>query len=580
MLRHVYFVVFLSFLALKCPVFAQSSTFDTNTEGWTTDSDGSDPVWVSTGGNPDGHITAFDISTGGTWHWVAPPAFIGNLCASYGRTLSYDIWTSQQQNSATRADVIISGNNMELVYKFPFNPTTFWTTFSVVLKEDAGWRINSTSGLTPTREQFIEVLTTVSQFRIRGEYLQSAVDDGALDNVLLSSASFAFDLDDNDSTTPAGSFDFRADSSCTDGFPIADLDLRLNTELSVDSIVIQIQNPPDGTAELLTLQQPLPAIGPSISGQNTSRILLQSVNGQTTAGQFREVIRQIRYQNDDSLATPGVRLVSIVVYTICGPIGLATAALPFFPPPRAGQGGRADACPTDDLFDLRTLLSGVFEDGRWEPEPAIAPSFFDPLEDTARTFLHIVDPVWSGCPSDTAVVQIRVAPTLVFNWRDTTLCRDEVLTIQAPLAIEFTNYQWNTGASGPSVRVADPGGLYAVSITSDEFNCAYVDSMRVTYVTCEECPVYIPNVFSPNEDGENDFFRAFAGCTFLDYHLLVFDRWGGLVFESRQAEQAWFGAHRSQDMQPGVYVWLLDYSTELFGQPLARRKKGDVLLIR
>jgi hypothetical protein len=205
---------------------AQTYTFDDDTQGWDTNADGSSPVWEPTGGNPGGWISAFDISTGGTWHWIAPPEVLGNACGSYGLKLSFDLKTSQQVTNNSKADVILVSNGMELVYNLEYDPYTFWTPYEVVLKEDAGWRIATVFGGVPTKEQFMEVLQNLEALRIRGEYLQQAEDYGGLDNVKLGTTTFEFDLDKNDSTTPLNSKNFVNDTSCTDLARICDEDLR------------------------------------------------------------------------------------------------------------------------------------------------------------------------------------------------------------------------------------------------------------------------------------------------------------------------------------------------------------------
>ena len=53
-------------------------------------------------------------------------------------------------------------------------------------------------------------------------------------------------------------------------------------------------------------------------------------------------------------------------------------------------------------------------------------------------------------------------------------------------------------------------------------------------VTEEDCGCYpfVPNVFTPNNDGRNDAFQIYSNCTIQDYELTIYDRWGNLVFQS------------------------------------------------
>lgn len=70
-----------------------------------------------------------------------------------------------------------------------------------------------------------------------------------------------------------------------------------------------------------------------------------------------------------------------------------------------------------------------------------------------------------------------------------------------------------------------------------------------------ECPVYLPNVFSPNGDGVNDTVRPMLGeCGLVRYHFQVFTRWGQLVFESTQPGEGWNGRIKGQDAPPDTYI--------------------------
>ena len=82
--------------------------------------------------------------------------------------------------------------------------------------------------------------------------------------------------------------------------------------------------------------------------------------------------------------------------------------------------------------------------------------------------------------------------------------------------------------------------------------------------TCD-CKIYIPNAFSPNEDGSNDLFEVFipAGCSYSEYDLRVFNKWGALVFRSNSATTHWDGTLKSGAKAPaGSYVYLLEVTNQ------------------
>jgi len=96
--------------------------------------------------------------------------------------------------------------------------------------------------------------------------------------------------------------------------------------------------------------------------------------------------------------------------------------------------------------------------------------------------------------------------------------------------------------------------------------------------------IYVPNVFTPNEDGANDLFTIYAkpGSVSKVISLQVFDRWGEAMialkdFMPNSPTIGWDGSYKGNPMNPGVYVWVaeiefIDGQREIF--------KGDVTVVR
>ena len=123
-------------------------------------------------------------------------------------------------------------------------------------------------------------------------------------------------------------------------------------------------------------------------------------------------------------------------------------------------------------------------------------------------------------------------------------------------------------------------GTYVLRV-QDELGCR-ADS---TLVLLEEnCPVYIPNVFSPNNDGLNDRFQVFSNGdpgTFIS-HYSIFDRWGELVYENddfhpADVSQFWDGTFRGEPLGAGVFIYLVEVG---YADGTTASFAGDVLLLR
>jgi hypothetical protein len=158
------------------------STFDTDTDGWSTINDAKDFRHIATGGNPGGHVAATDKASGSTYFFVAPSKFLGDRTRSYGSTLSYDVKTSAAVSVGSDDVVLISGS-ITITLRFPTGPGTSWTNFNTTLSEDAGW-INNATGDAPTQEVFLQMMANITTLRIRGEYVNGG-DIGYLDNVAM-----------------------------------------------------------------------------------------------------------------------------------------------------------------------------------------------------------------------------------------------------------------------------------------------------------------------------------------------------------------------------------------------------------
>lgn len=127
----------------------------------------------------------------------------------------------------------------------------------------------------------------------------------------------------------------------------------------------------------------------------------------------------------------------------------------------------------------------------------------------------------------------------------------------------------------PNFSFAQPG-VYAFSGQNANF-CP--ESVQITVQTCcNEKGIYVPNIFSPNDDGENDRFCVFPVEACSNYQLQVYDRWGNLLFTGLDEVQCWDGTFRDKMVPPGVYTWFLSF----FAQDQGNRTvlKGSVTVIR
>ena len=103
-------------------------------------------------------------------------------------------------------------------------------------------------------------------------------------------------------------------------------------------------------------------------------------------------------------------------------------------------------------------------------------------------------------------------------------------------------------------------GCYAVTAIDTFFN----ESEFSNVVCVDNCPFYsLPNTFTPNGDGQNDFFKPYTFCFVDRVEFQVFNRWGQLVWKTENPDLNWDGTNlQGQELAEGVYY----YSCRVFEQ--------------
>ncbi len=125
---------------------------------------------------------------------------------------------------------------------------------------------------------------------------------------------------------------------------------------------------------------------------------------------------------------------------------------------------------------------------------------------------------------------------------------------------------------------AGPYYNYVYNVQSvDDKGCIANATVRVNVIP--KYVVFVPNAFTPNGDGANDFFEVFGNKeAWKQFEVNVFDRWGERVYQSNDMNFKWDGVYNGKMLNPAVYVYLVkvvylnNYSEKLF--------KGSVTLIR
>lgn len=121
-------------------------------------------------------------------------------------------------------------------------------------------------------------------------------------------------------------------------------------------------------------------------------------------------------------------------------------------------------------------------------------------------------------------------------------------------------------------------------LEANKYRCQVTDSngeMVEGIITVKKewryCSVFVPSAFSPNGDGLNDLFRVKIQDDISDFHMMVYDRWGHMVFESSDPTKGWDGYAGSMQSLAATYLWAITY---LDNKKQATKQQGTVVLVR
>lgn len=139
-------------------------------------------------------------------------------------------------------------------------------------------------------------------------------------------------------------------------------------------------------------------------------------------------------------------------------------------------------------------------------------------------------------------------------------------------------YMWSNGEKGDTITVM-PTETTTYTVTVTDLNgCTGTDkvTVEVRNARCDESDIFIPNAFSPNQDGFNDVL--YVRSNFIDnLEIIIYNRWGQEVFRSKDQNIGWDGTLNGEDLAPDAYAYYLKANC-INGETYTN--KGNVSLLR
>lgn len=239
----------------------------------------------------------------------------------------------------------------------------------------------------------------------------------------------------------------------------------------------------------------------------------------------------------------------------------------------------AEVCPRDSV-----LLSAADEDPivyyHWLPSMYLrdtATATVTAWPETDITY-SVVTTNQYGC-TDTATVPVTVRAAAVITLPDSvTIYPDE--TYQLDPQSNCSSFRWtpagglsNANISNPVAAPESSTRYYVTAVT--EWGCKTKDTIDVMVNT--EAVLAVPNAFAPGS-GPNNVFKVIKRGMATLRTFRIYDRWGVVVFETKNIDQGWDGTYKGVPQPMGVYVYEIQAETAASGKLFS--KNGNLTLLR
>ncbi len=208
----------------------------------------------------------------------------------------------------------------------------------------------------------------------------------------------------------------------------------------------------------------------------------------------------------------------------------------------------------------------------------------DPIVSPAYTTLYTVKGTDTNTCSNTATVNITISP----------IPNPQIVAFPNPVSVfdptvhiydasgGNNTYIWNTGDGVNSTQSSfyhtysdlDTGSYLIDVIVANPYGCLNTSSLWV--VVRPDGTFYMPNSFTPNDDGLNDVFKAY-GMGIQEFEMNIYDRWGKNVFTSKDINAGWDGKINNEAAPGGIYVYMIIYKDRI---GIEHMKSGSTTILR
>ena len=196
--------------------------------------------------------------------------------------------------------------------------------------------------------------------------------------------------------------------------------------------------------------------------------------------------------------------------------------------------------------------------------------------------------VSNGVCSDTSAVITIVLDNYLHAAFETSsfICPGDKAFFKDKSTGNIVSWNWNFNNGNTSnLQSPPPQSFISPFVTTSVFvqlvvknNYGCTDTATQKILLANNCYIAVPNAFTPNNDGLNDYLYPLNAYKANDLLFRIYNRFGQLLFETRDWTKKWDGSFKGQGADPGTYVWILQYTNRDTGKRV--EQKGTTILIR
>jgi gliding motility-associated-like protein len=263
-----------------------------------------------------------------------------------------------------------------------------------------------------------------------------------------------------------------------------------------------------------------------------------------------------QYQN------PGSYTVTLIVSTIDGCGDTTSNTVVIDPLPYAYFVPNIDTCQLNATFNNSSLNAASYS---WNFGDNTTSNSVNPTHTYTQTGTYPVTLVVTDVNGCTDTMVQYVSPYILanadFTFAVDTCMRQVNFFNLSDLAL---NYQWNFGDGNTSDNISashqftDDGNYSVLLITNPGTVCADTAKIVVDYSLAGIGSIWVPNAFTPNNDGKNDVWEIVGYFPCEDLTLYIFNRWGELIYQTNELPLRWDGKYSDDKVKLEVYVYILE----------------------